>query len=287
MILRLLLALAAALAVTACAKPVEPATPALWEVTGPDGQHAYLFGTIHALPPQVAWQSPRIEAALAASDRLVLEIRQLKDRDAMQAIFARLARTPGQPPLSARVSPRYRPALARLLDRAGLADGQFADIETWAAALTLAQAARGADSGQGVDRVLMGMAGNKPVEELEGTAAQLGLFDTLPESKQRDLLDSVIAEAGQAAAEESLVEGYWRRGDMEALARETHRGMLADKELRDILLVRRNAAWAERVAAMMRAGQRPFVAAGAAHMAGPEGLPALLAGRGYTVRRVQ
>jgi len=74
---------------------------------------------------------------------------------------------------------------------------------------------------------------------------------------------------------------------MEALARETHRGMLADKELRDILLVRRNAAWAERVAAMMRAGQRPFVAAGAAHMAGPEGLPALLAGRGCTVRRVQ
>ena len=38
MILRLLLALAAALTVTACAKPVEPATPALWEVTGPDGQ---------------------------------------------------------------------------------------------------------------------------------------------------------------------------------------------------------------------------------------------------------
>ncbi|QZP07142.1 TraB/GumN family protein [Caenibius sp. WL] len=287
MTIRLALGAALALFAAACSQPQVPATPALWEVSGPDGQHGYLFGTIHALPAHVDWQSGRIDAALERADRLVLEIRQLDDSAAMQAIFTRLARTPGQPPLSAKVGAPYREALAKLMQQAGLKEAQFADVETWAAALTLAQAVRGAADGEGVDRALMAMAGTKPVEELEGTARQLGLFDALPEEEQRDLLDAVVAEAASAASNENRIEGYWRKGDMAAIARETGRGMLADPELRQALLVDRNTAWADRVAAMLQARQRPFVAVGAAHMAGDEGLPALLAQRGYTVRRVQ
>lgn len=183
----------------------------------------------------------------------MLEIRQLDDSAAMQAIFTRLARTPGQPPLSAKVGAPYREALARLMQQAGLKEAQFTDVETWAAALTLAQAARGAADGEGVDRALMAMAGTKPVEELEGTARQLGLFDALPEEEQRDLLDAVVAEAASAASNENRIEGCWRQGDMAAIARETGRGMLADPELRQALLVDRNTAWAERVAAMLQA----------------------------------
>jgi uncharacterized protein len=282
---RLLLAVVALAAIAGCGQEREPARPALWEVTGPNGELGWLFGTIHALPRPVDWRSDAIDAALVRADRIVVEIGTTGEAAERQQIFAELARSPGLPPLSARVAPELRAKLAAAMERAGLDDSAFADSETWAAALALARAGRGEmDSAHGVDREVEALAKGRPVIELEGTRGQLRLFDTLPEREQRDLLAAVLLDPEASA--ESPAEA-WRNGDMAAIERATRRGMLADPELREVLFTRRNQAWTETLTAMLLAGQRPFVAVGGAHMAGPEGLPALLAAKGFTVRRVQ
>jgi uncharacterized protein len=43
---------------------------------------------------------------------------------------------------------------------------------------------------------------------------------------------------------------------------------------------------ADSIAALHRGGERVFAAVGALHMFGPQGLPALLAARGFEVERV-
>ncbi len=292
MILRWLLGLCAAACLAAC-KPAPSelsgisAQPALWEVSGKGGASAWLFGTVHSLPDGVEWRTPAVDQALQRSGLLVLEVADLADRAALAQEFARLGRSPGQPPLLQRVTPESRPALARLLDQAGMSEGDFADVESWAAALTLAQAIRHGESGNGVDRALSAMAPAKPVAELEGAAGQLGIFDRLPEADQRDLLAAIAQGAATASAEQITLARHWLTGNVAAIAAETHCGMLADAELRDALLVQRNRVWALRIAGMIERGKHPFVAVGAAHMAGKDGLPALLAERGWIVKRVQ
>ena len=281
-------AFALLLVLSGCSKPEpEVVTPALWEVTGPDGERGWLFGTIHALPAPVAWRSEKIEAALAGSDRLVLEIDNADDPAALAEVFTRLSRTPGQPSVEQRVPAASRAQLEHLLDRHGLAGRRFDDVETWAVAITLSQAAaKDMDSRHGIDRDIMKAAGDKPVVELEGAETQLRIFDGLPEKEQADLLAGIVRDAGDDTMQIRLGTA-WKRGDMAAIEAETEGGLLADPELRAALLVDRNRRWADTIAAMLKNRARPLVAVGAAHMAGPDGLPALLAARGFTVTRIQ
>lgn len=277
----------ALLALGACSKPAPVVTPALWEVTGPQGQRGWLFGTIHALPHPVNWRSAWVDKALANSDRLVLEIDNANDPAALQKIYGELAGSPGLPPLEARVLPAQRGAFRQIMDKLGLDPASFATTETWAVALSLSrQGQAGAEAEYGMESALMEAAKGKPVAQLEGADAQLRLFDALPEKEQQDLLGAIIVELGSTEDSEKLAKA-WSTGDMQALETETRTGLLADPELRDALLVSRNQAWSAKVAALLRSGAHPLVAVGAAHMAGADGLPALLTAQGYAVTRLQ
>lgn len=79
----------------------------------------------------------------------------------------------------------------------------------------------------------------------------------------------------------------WADGDAAAIDREIN-GRLRDEmpTLYDILIVERNTAWTERLEQVMDEPGVVMVVVGAGHLAGADGVPTMLAARGYAVEQV-
>jgi len=265
-----------------------PPLPALWQVASADGTvEGWLFGTIHSLPDGTTWETELLSDTIDDADLLIVEIADLENKAAISHIFARLARTDDMPPLSSRLPASEQAALREMMKAGSFSEGDFSATESWAAALMLAQSIRGSNPENGVDRALLRRFQGRPIRELEGAERQLGIFDRLPENDQRDLLTAVVLEGTASAEKSAELMRTWRSGDMERLAQENTEGLLSDPELRAALLVKRNEDWAKQLTALFPKVPPALIAVGAAHMAGPEGLPNLMQQRGYTVTRVQ
>ncbi|WP_446654441.1 TraB/GumN family protein [Blastomonas sp.] len=267
-------------------------TPALWHVEGPNGGEAWLFGGIHALPSDLKWISPKMKKAMDRSDRLVLEVVGLEDSAEITRTFQQLGNSPGQPPLADRLPPELRDKGEALRAASRLSPKRFETLESWAAAISLAGAATANLAmvrEEGVERVLAARyrRRDKPVIGLETPARQFTYFDQLDEADQRAMLESVIADADNAPRAYRDMVTAWLKGEPEKLAEAANRGLLQRPQIRERILVRRNRDWAAQIEDLMNLGARPFVAVGAAHLAGDDSVQALLEAKGYTITRVQ
>jgi hypothetical protein len=269
-----------------------PAKPALWAVSDADTT-IYLFGTIHLLPQNYKWQSAKLDQAVASSQQLVVEtiVDETKPLEMMSAM-AGLAFSPGLPPLAERVPPAKRAALAAAIKQSGLPATAFDRMETWAAAFTLLGnqfKAMGLKAGAGVESVLRTSfkSQGKAISQLETNREQLGVFDALPESAQRSLLEGAIEQPREMSSEFNRMVDAWARGDVDAIARTFNRDLASSPALREALLNRRNANWSRWVRERMDAPGSVMVAVGAGHLAGRDSLVDMLQRGGFKVRRLQ
>ncbi len=287
------LGLGLALLLAACGKQPDVAKPegpypALWEIADSSGDiEGWMFGTIHALPDGTKWRSARLDEILGTADMLVVEVADLEDGEELSRLFEEMAFDRPAGPITQRIDPGLREEFEALLVKAKVRRAYFDPMESWAAALALAQVAQSAKSENGADRALLAAFDKREVVELEGARGQLEIFDGLPETEQRDLLNAVLEESKEYDGEIGTLANAWLEGDTERLSRLTRRGILADPELVQILLRDRNASWAAQIENLLSAQDKPLIAVGAGHLLGEAGLPALLEARGYTIRRIE
>ena len=268
----------ALLLLAGCAREI-PARPALYVLRG-GGATIWLFGTVHALPANVRWETPAITRAIGEADALVGELPGGADAG---AAFTRLSSAPGLPPLAARLPSEARAEMAAAAARCGGA--RLDRLKSWAAALVLSACTAKAAGGTpeaGVEAVLARRFAGRPQLGLESVASQFALFEGLAEADQRRLL----AQSLSGARDYPRLLRAWYRGDEAALAALVDHSFAGAPRLRAALVDARNARWARWIAARRRQPGTIFIAVGAGHLAGRGALIERLRALGLRVERI-
>ncbi|WNG24250.1 TraB/GumN family protein [Cystobacter fuscus] len=294
--------LATACATTSAQAPAAAAAVAqppafLWEVTRPGApdKPLYLTGSIHlGLPGQFTFP-PSLEAALARSQALVVEL----DPDKAQAnaketqkLVLRLGTYAPPDGLQAHLSEETRSRLPELLAKVGLPPAAVERMRPWLLYITLSvlelQRAGYSEAG-GIDRLLLAKARDtKRIVELETMEGQLGMLASLPDPVQELMLREMIEQSPLTAVNMARMTTAWEGGNPSALAELlfTQAEDPAFQPFYEALFYTRNRRMADQVAGMVDAPETHFVVVGAGHLVGPEGLLALLERAGFQVRQL-
>ena len=279
-----------ALGSAAEARTPQLAKPALWAVSDADTT-IYLFGTIHLLPSDLKWRTPRLDQAMTSSQELVVEtIIDDKNPTKLMSAMASIGLATGLPPIAERVPPAKRAALKAAIKKSGVPEPAYNAMKTWMAAfLLLSNQFRDLGLSGGVEGVLRNdfIARNKPIGELESNLEQLSFFDRLPESAQRNLLEGALEEDTAVKREFGGMLDAWSRGDVNGIARTFDHDLSGSPEMRDSLIRQRNSNWSKWIERRMTQPGEVMVAVGAGHLAGRHSVLEMLRKDGYTIRRVE
>ena len=275
-------------AIVAALPSAGPAHGLLWEIGSPGSPPSYLFGTIHSEDPDVIRLVPSVERAFTGCRQVILEVNL--DADAMVAGSTAMLLMDGRR-LSEIVGKSLFEQTAAALRTRGIPDAVTEHMKPWAAATALSMPVP--ETGRVLDVVLFQRAqqAGKPLHGLETIAEQLEVFDGLPLEDQVGLLrDAVEQVAGLDAMLAELLAAY-KRQDLAAMVAINEAAMAAGdprlaEEFQRRLIVDRNHRMAERMEPWLQQGGA-FVAVGALHLPGEQGLLRLLEQRGYSLRAVK
>ena len=285
-------------AILAEARAVPNHDALLWKIERGDSAPSHLLGTAHVTDPRVTTLSPEIKLALFNADRLALELEEIASRErAAMAAFG-LARymvlPPGQTlwdmiPDDQETLIRDNPNLAP-----GAADGFFG-YQPWVVAMALGmplcESSRSKSGLMPLDMKLAeeATAMNIPIHGLETMEEQFSLIAAMPIDQQLDYLMAVARNANAVPDQfETLVSLYQQRlvTAMIPLMLKIQPLKPGEAEVLEYverdLIVKRNHKMAERALPLLAKGNA-FIAVGALHLPGKEGLVELLRQAGYKV----
>ena len=259
----------------------------LWKVEGAGGS-AYLLGSLHVLTQDSYPLNATINKAFADSKVLVEEVDIDETSDPAQMMAALMkAMLTGQT-LDQVVSADTYAEVKRRAEKAGLPMMALNRMKPWLVAITLMAPtlqSAGFKPELGVDRHFYdrAIAMDMKRQALETLQYQLDRFDELPPKLQEELLKTTMEDLDTEVSSVKEMAQAWAFGNVAAIEKMTLKALQESPELYKRLLIERNNNWVPQVEQCLKQKAGCFIVVGAAHLVGPDGLPALLSKKGYKV----
>lgn len=259
----------------------------LWRVEADGISPSYLFGTMHTDDPSVVKLPAPVQRAFDESRGLTLEV--VLDSQSLREMTSALLMSDGTSLESLIGRDLYQRCVEVMRSR-GVPEILVAAMKPWAVAVNLMTPS--AKGGVVLDHALYqeAVATGKKIHGLETVAEQMGLFDGLSLKEQITLLQDALDNLDEIDHLLGELQAAYLERDLKRLL-EINKVSMGDSDpqlaatFNRKMIVERNHRMAERIQSRLREGDE-FIAVGALHLAGREGLLMLLSERGYRLSRI-
>lgn len=264
----------------------------MWRIMK-DGHSAYLTGSVHMGPDDLFPLPAIMTNAFLDAPLAVFEFDPSGIDETFQKNREEIGALPKGQNLRKMLTPEARGKLENALKAISMPAGALDHDRPWLAALKLTFSFTFRSNGtlsmnNGIDRYFLGLAklNRKPIRGLESTTDQLKFFESLDESLDVEFLEKTLDELLHLESVITRLIAAWKIGDTNELAAIVDESFRDYPAMKEAWLTNRNTAWADSIEKIASDYDGVFITVGAAHLAGPEGLPAILRERGFDVQQV-
>ncbi len=251
----------------------------LYKIESPNGKPSYLFGTMHIIPDSAFYFPGKLQKVIKHSDKIVLEIGDMNMMKAQSLMTLKEGNcfdifTPEQKDSvlnwgakTMNITPEFfEKALGKqkpfVLMQLGTKDLMAGDVKY-------------------IEQEVKKVDTEIPVVGLETIEQQLGLFDSIPDAIMAEMImDYVRGSENSEDLMTPMIRAYMDK-DLEQLAK-----LIAEEESQGFdsekLLINRNKAWIPQIKTLV-AKESCFIAVGAGHLGGKNGVIELLTKEGYKI----
>ncbi|MEQ8476043.1 MAG: TraB/GumN family protein [Fulvivirga sp.] len=265
----------------------QEANALLWKIEGKDLKKAsYLYGTIHAICKDDFFLTDAVNSAQSETELTVLEL-DMDDPQFMQKMQTHMM-NPGMKNISEEFTEDQKAAADKFFAAnygAGLA--QLGILKPFGLLAMVIQKAIPCETIESYEQTFIKNAKNREVEVvgLETMEFQATLFDNEPMAEQISLLMQSIEDAEKGTEDFNRLVKAYKDQDLKAMSDL----MLESPEYakyEDLMLNDRNKDWIPKIEAFVKE-QPTFIAVGALHLAGENGVIQLLKKEGYKVTPIK